>query len=59
MTPRGRDRIVWLFSVAWVANLAAGIAPWLDYEADPIATAPVMLVLGAVFAASRKDEKRE
>ncbi len=52
--PRTRDRLCWLFSLAWVGNLVAGMIPSLEYEPSPLATAPVMLILGAMFATGRR-----
>lgn len=57
MNAKSLNRLAWLFSLAWVGNLGAGMIPALQYEPSPLATAPVMLILGALFAAGRKSDE--
>ncbi len=56
MSPRARASFCWLVGVGWMANLAAGMIPGLHYQPSALVTAPMMLVLGAVFATRRKDD---
>jgi hypothetical protein len=56
VSPRARYAFCWLVGAGWLGNLVAGMIPALEYEPSALVTAPMMLVLGAVFAAARKDE---
>lgn len=60
MSVRARIAFCWLVGVGWLGNLVAGMIPALGYSPSELVTAPLMLVLGVVFAdAKRKDGKDE
>lgn len=48
-----RDRLTNIVALGWLANLLAGMIPALDYTPSLIANAPLMLILGAMYAAKR------
>lgn len=50
MSERSKSLFCLLVGVGWLANLVAGMIPPLHYESSLVVNAPMMLVLGAVFA---------
>lgn len=54
VSERTRSAFCWMVALGWLANLAAGMIPALNYQPNELATAPMMLVLGSLLAAKRK-----
>lgn len=44
----------WIVGAGWLANLVAGMIPALNYEPDLAANGPMLAVIGAVFATTKK-----
>lgn len=53
--------VVYITTLGWAANLAASIAPWLDYESDPMIHTAFMAVVGSALGvdAWRRRTSRE
>jgi hypothetical protein len=57
VSERNKLAFCWLVGLGWLANLAAGMVPSLHYKPDLVTNGPMMLVLGAVLATTRKKAK--
>lgn len=48
--------LAWVVGLGWLANLIAGMVPPLGYEPSLAVNAPMMLILGALYASGKKDQ---
>lgn len=50
--------VVYVTTIGWAANLAASIAPFMDYESDPMINTAFMAVVGGAMALQEWQRQR-